>query len=113
MQKMTLELAQDVAERLEQLAEANREQPEDLAMHLIEEGLADEFVVTEARANPVAVEVFLEARRLFGSFRSALNWALTPNRTIGGVAPVTLLGTVDGAERVRTILLRMEHGVYS
>jgi putative toxin-antitoxin system antitoxin component (TIGR02293 family) len=43
----------------------------------------------------------------------AATWLQTPNGALGGVAPLDLLGTDLGAEQVETILIRIDHGVYS
>ena len=44
---------------------------------------------------------------------NATEWLRTPNRALGGVAPIDLLGTDLGAGQVETILVRIDYGVYS
>ncbi len=43
----------------------------------------------------------------------ARDWMTSPNRALGNTAPVDLLDTDAGAERVEEILHRIEHGIYS
>ena len=43
----------------------------------------------------------------------AAEWLRTPNGTLGGAAPIDLLGTDLGAEQVETILVHIDYGVYS
>lgn len=40
-------------------------------------------------------------------------WLQKPNRALGGVTPFDLLGSDLGAEQVETVLVRIDHGVYS
>lgn len=44
---------------------------------------------------------------------SAWNWLKRPNPALGGVVPLDLLETDEGAAQVDTILGRIEYGVYS
>jgi putative toxin-antitoxin system antitoxin component (TIGR02293 family) len=44
---------------------------------------------------------------------NAGRWLQKPNRALGGVAPLDLLGSDLGAEQVETILVRIDYGVYS
>lgn len=39
-------------------------------------------------------------------------WIRQPNPALGHTAPVDLLQTPDGYEKVRTVLLRMQSGAY-
>ena len=43
----------------------------------------------------------------------AATWLQTPNGTLGGIAPLDLLGTDLAAEQVETILIRIDYCVYS
>lgn len=63
-------------------------------------------LVRLARVTAVADDV-LEAPKIAGE------WLRTPNRALGGAAPIDLLGTDLGAEQVETILVRIDYGVYS
>jgi putative toxin-antitoxin system antitoxin component (TIGR02293 family) len=40
-------------------------------------------------------------------------WLRRANRALGGIAPIDLLDTDDGAREVEAVLMRLEHGVYS
>lgn len=53
------------------------------------------------------------ARGVFVSDENAALWFRDPNRALQGERPFDLLDTEDGADRVKTILLRIEHGVFS
>lgn len=63
-------------------------------------------LVRLARVTAVADDV-LETPKIAGE------WLRTPNRALGGAAPIDLLGTDLGAEQVETILVRIDYGVYS
>lgn len=63
-------------------------------------------LVRLARVTAVADDV-LETPKIAGE------WLRTPNRVLGGAAPIDLLGTDLGAEQVETILVRIDYGVYS
>jgi putative toxin-antitoxin system antitoxin component (TIGR02293 family) len=56
--------------------------------------------------------VALSAREVFGN-AAARRWLRRPNRVLGGMAPVTLLDTEDGARLVLVILQRLAHGLFS
>ncbi|NJO93160.1 MAG: DUF2384 domain-containing protein [Hydrococcus sp. RM1_1_31] len=53
------------------------------------------------------------AEQVFESSSTALDWLKRPNRTLEGVAPITLLDTDAGVEQVSELLGRIEYGVYS
>lgn len=53
------------------------------------------------------------AEAVLGTREKARHWLRTPNRALGGVAPLSLLETEAGADEVANILGRIEHGVYS
>jgi len=63
-------------------------------------------LVRLARVAAVADDV-LETPKIAGE------WLRTPNPTLGGAAPIDLLGTDLGAEQVETVLAHIDHGVYS
>jgi putative toxin-antitoxin system antitoxin component (TIGR02293 family) len=54
-----------------------------------------------------------QAAQVLGSEDKASRWLHTPNRALGGEAPLTLLDTDLGARQVEDVLGRIEHGVYS
>lgn len=43
----------------------------------------------------------------------AAAWLREPNRALGGHVPFSLLDTETGARDVETVLMRIEHGIYS
>jgi putative toxin-antitoxin system antitoxin component (TIGR02293 family) len=59
-----------------------------------------------ARIAAYALEVFEDSNTVG-------NWLFRPNRALGGVAPVEVLDTDAGTERVKELLVRIEYGVYS
>ncbi|HET8577466.1 MAG TPA: antitoxin Xre-like helix-turn-helix domain-containing protein [Methylomirabilota bacterium] len=63
-------------------------------------------LVRLARVAAVAEDV-LETREI------ASEWLRTPNSALGGHAPFDQLGSDLGAEQVETLLVRIDHGVYS
>ena len=65
-----------------------------------------DHLVRLARVAAMAEDV-LETRGI------ATKWLRTPNRALGGVAPIDLLGTDLGAGQVETLLVRIDHGVHS
>jgi putative toxin-antitoxin system antitoxin component (TIGR02293 family) len=54
-----------------------------------------------------SAEDVLETREKAG------RWLQKPNRALGGAVPLELLRSDLGAEEVETILVRIDHGVYS
>ena len=61
--------------------------------------------------NPI-VEVTARAIEVFGSREKALRWLKAPVRSLGDQAPISLLDTQDGINRVKDVLGRVEHGVW-
>ena len=57
--------------------------------------------------------VVARAEDALGSLEKARLWLSRPNRAINMVAPITLLDTDTGAQRVTDILGRIEHGTFS
>jgi putative toxin-antitoxin system antitoxin component (TIGR02293 family) len=53
------------------------------------------------------------AEQTLGAADKAGQWLQKPNRALRGAAPLDLLDTDLGAEKVVTVLGRIEHGVYS
>ncbi len=53
------------------------------------------------------------AEDVLGDRAKAARWLQEPNRALGRVVPLRHLDTDIGARDVETILVRIEHGVYS
>lgn len=53
------------------------------------------------------------AERVLEDGEKARNWLKTPSRPLGGVTPLSLLGTDAGAEAVEEELYRIEYGVFA
>ncbi|MGH8496778.1 MAG: type II RES/Xre toxin-antitoxin system antitoxin [Gammaproteobacteria bacterium] len=53
------------------------------------------------------------AEKALGSRERAVNWLHSPNRALEGETPLSMLDTDIGYQRIRDILGRLEHGVYS
>lgn len=53
------------------------------------------------------------AEAVFEDADSALNWLQSPNASLGGVTPLSLLDTDIGADSVLDALGRIEHGVFA
>lgn len=53
------------------------------------------------------------ATRVLESREAARRWLAHPKLVLGGKAPNEMLDTEEGREAVRTLLLRIEAGVYS
>lgn len=57
--------------------------------------------------------ILQRATAVFEDHASALHWLKSPNRSLGGVTPLSLLDTDLGAEAVTETLGRIEHGVFA
>lgn len=53
------------------------------------------------------------AEEVFGDLTSGLEWLKSPNVSLGGVTPISLLDTYIGADWVMDTLGRVEHGVFA
>lgn len=53
------------------------------------------------------------AKEVLGSIEAAERWLNELQPTLGGVTPLSLLDTEEGARMVYNILGRIEHGVFS
>lgn len=60
-----------------------------------------------------AARVVVRAIEALGNGEKAAKWLRTPNRSLRGLVPLTLLETDIGARAVERTLGRIEHGVYS
>ncbi len=58
-------------------------------------------------------ELFLLGTEIFGNKESFFKWLNLPNVTLGGMEPRELVNVPEGVSKVREILGRIEHGVYS
>ena len=55
--------------------------------------------------------IVARAEEVFGEGKKAVRWLQKPNRTLGGISPLSLLDTDIGTEKVIHVLGRIEHGV--
>jgi len=84
-----------------------------LKAHIDEEKLA-EWVNRAQRAEDDLSELMSQAAAVFGSEEAARTWLDSPNRSIGGLPPRRLVDEgPDGIREARSILFRLEHGIYS
>lgn len=60
-----------------------------------------------------AMHVIELAIDTFGDREKAMSWLKSPNPVMEGQKPLDLLNSVQGRETVRTILGRIEWGLYS
>jgi putative toxin-antitoxin system antitoxin component (TIGR02293 family) len=58
-------------------------------------------------------ELFLQGSALFGSKESFFKWLNLPNAALGGMEPKDLIDVPEGVSKIKDILGRIEHGVYS
>jgi putative toxin-antitoxin system antitoxin component (TIGR02293 family) len=58
-------------------------------------------------------ELFLTGSEIFGSKENFFKWLNLPNTALGGMQPMELIEIPEGVSKVRDILGRIEHGVYS
>lgn len=73
--------------------------------HLLDSHLTDHLVRL--------VMVFAQVFDMFDAPEDAAEWLKTPIRALGNKQPIEFLDTSAGIEIVRTILLRIQHGVFS
>jgi len=59
------------------------------------------------------VSVTDQAMEVFGSLESAERWLSSPAIGLDRRKPIDLLGSTEGTELVKTLLTRMEYGVYA
>lgn len=53
------------------------------------------------------------AEEVFGDLANGLEWLKSPNSSLGGTSPMSLLDTYIGADWVMETLGRIEHGVFA
>lgn len=71
-------------------------------------GLSSREPLTERQ-----IRVIERAVTVFEAPDSALNWLQSPNASLGGVTPLSLLDTDLGADSVLDTLGSIEHGVFA
>ena len=69
--------------------------------------------VNNAQASAALKEVTDIATRVLGSRDLAAHWLAQPALALDGQRPQDLLATVPGLAEVKTLLARMEFGVYT
>jgi putative toxin-antitoxin system antitoxin component (TIGR02293 family) len=102
------DLAQALGLRLRDLSVPLHVSERNLRRHAPDDLLSQEIsdrALNIARVLERAVEVLDTQDR-------AARWLKHPNRALGAT-PMDMLGTIFGAERVLTVLDRIEHGVFS
>jgi putative toxin-antitoxin system antitoxin component (TIGR02293 family) len=62
---------------------------------------------------PIPNDVFDLAVQVLGSESEALAWFNQANRALGEEKPATVAQTEEGAQEVKHLLGRIEHGVFS
>jgi putative toxin-antitoxin system antitoxin component (TIGR02293 family) len=58
-------------------------------------------------------ELFLLGSDVFGSKENFFKWLNLSNTALGGMQPIELIQIPEGVSKIRDILGRIEHGVYS
>lgn len=58
-------------------------------------------------------DLFLYGSEVFGSKEDFIKWLNLPNTALGGMEPQELIEIPGGVSKVRDIIGRIEHGVYS
>ncbi len=58
-------------------------------------------------------DLFLYGIEIFENKENFFKWLKLPNTALGGLTPQTLIELPDGVSKVRDVLGRIEHGVYS
>lgn len=58
-------------------------------------------------------DLFLYGIEVFESKENFFKWLNLPNTALGGLEPLELIELPDGVSKVRDIIGRIEHGVYS
>lgn len=58
-------------------------------------------------------DLFLYGSEVFGNDSNFLKWLNLPNTALGGMEPIDLIEMPSGVSKVKDIIGRIEHGVYS
>ncbi len=72
--------------------------------------LVTQWIRTHAPVGQIR-EIEALAEAVIGNKQQAHRWLSDPNLALGDKAPIDLLGSEQGYERVKTLLLRIEYGV--
>ena len=83
--------------------------PRTLARRKLEKHLSP---IESDRLYRVAYVLHLTASTL-GGLEKARLWLQRPNRSLGGIAPLSLLDTEIGERKVEEVLLQISHGIHS
>lgn len=70
------------------------------------------FVATNLTSVPIT-SIVERAKAVFENTEAALSWLQSPNTSLGGVTPLSLLDTNTGVDSVLDTLGKIEHGVFS
>ena len=71
------------------------------------------FTADESAKLVRLARIVRRAQEVFEGLEPAIDWLKSPNRTLGGQLPLSLLDTDIGAESVMDALGRIEHGVFA
>lgn len=74
-----------------------------------EKGRLDEV---ESLKTEMLAYVLNEARRVFGDDATARRWLTSPVASLDGLRPLDHLDSIEGYERVRETLTKVEYGMY-
>lgn len=69
--------------------------------------------MAKATLDPRLTEVMAAAGRVLGSRAAAGAWLRRPAIALNNARPIDLLGTAEGVDAVRDLLVRLEHNVYT
>lgn len=58
-------------------------------------------------------KLFLYGSEVFGNSKNFFKWLSLPNTALGGMEPQELIEIPEGISKVRDVIGRIEHGVYS
>ena len=58
-------------------------------------------------------ELYLYGTEIFGTNENFLKWMKLPNTALGGMKPEELTEIPGGISKIKDVLGRIEHGVYS
>lgn len=58
-------------------------------------------------------DLFLYGSEVFGNDKNFFKWLNLPNTALGGMEPIDLIEIPGGVSKVKDVIGRIEHGVYS
>jgi putative toxin-antitoxin system antitoxin component (TIGR02293 family) len=73
----------------------------------------NKFLPGESERMLRIAEILEKAAAYFGGRERAMQWLKTPQRGLGGKTPLAFAKTGPGAQEVKDLLIRLEHGVFS